>query len=117
MQNTLQKQETSVTQIRKFENSEQLWFWFLHSRSIIVGLGKTTSAGRRICEPIDVETLITRLYLCGKLNESQLEILKIFGDKRCAPKQHIWSENRAFAIWTDAMETIKSAAFSKGWIE
>lgn len=102
----------------KFHNAEQLWFWFLYSKSIQNGYthyhGTPT---RRPCELLDVETLITKLYLCGKLSDEQLAIMKKFGDRRRAPHQYIWSENRAAALWRDAMNTIETAAFECGWLE
>jgi len=102
----------------KFHNAEQLWFWFLYSKSVQNGYVRTNgSPTRRPCELLDVETLITKLYLCGKLSEEQLKVMKKFGDRRRAPHQYIWSENRAAALWRSAMETIDAAATQNGWIE
>ena len=102
----------------KFHNAEQLWFWFLYSKSVqngyVHGSGTPT---RRPCELLDVETLITKLYLCGKLTDEQLGVMKKFGDRRRAPHQYIWSENRAAALWRDAMNTIETAALECGWLE
>ena len=102
----------------KFHSAEQLWFWFLYSKSIQNGYvrphGETT---RRPCELLDVETLITKLYLCGKLTEEQLTIMKKFGDRHRAPHQYIWAENRAAALWRSAMDTIETAASEYGWLE
>ena len=102
----------------KFHNAEQLWFWFLYSKSVqngyVHGYGTPT---RRPCELLDVETLITKLYLCGKLTDEQLGVMKKFGDRRRAPHQYIWSENRAAALWRDAMNTIETAALECGWLE
>ena len=102
----------------RFHSAEQLWFWFLYSR----GARTMRQCGReyeskRVCELLDVETLITKLYLSGQLSAEQLEIMKQFGDKRRAPHQHIWSENRAAALWRNAMATIESNAVKRGWIE
>ena len=69
------------------------------------------------CELLDVETLITKLYLSGKLTDEQLNVMKKFGDRRRAPHQYIWSENRAAALWHSAMDTINIAATKRGWIE
>jgi hypothetical protein len=60
--------------------------------------------------------LITKLYLSGRLTDEQLAVMKEFGDKRRAPHQHIWSENRATAAWRSAMQTIARAAAARGWI-
>ncbi len=101
----------------KFHNAEQLWFWFLYTKQMRVGLNfnqKTSS--RKICELLDVETLITKLYLSGQLNDEQLTVMKEFGDKRRSPHQYIWAENKKAAVWKSAMDTIDSAARQKGWL-
>ena len=42
--------------------------------------------------------------------------MKTFGDRRRAPHQYIWAENRAADLWRRAMETIEVAATERGWI-
>ena len=102
----------------KFHSAEQLWFWFLYSRSVQNGYAQRHApATRRPCELLDVETLITKLYLCGKLSDEQLDVMKKFGDRRRAPHQYIWTENRAAALWRSAMDTIEEAACEYGWLE
>ncbi|MDE5615382.1 MAG: hypothetical protein K2I81_00930 [Alphaproteobacteria bacterium] len=104
----------------KFQNAEQLWFWFLYSKSVRAGYihcRAYANQSRRICELIDVETLITKLYLAGRINDEQLAVMKQFGDRRRAPHQHIWTENKAAALWRTAMQTLQSAATERGWIE
>ena len=111
---TIKKDEIDTTE--KFQNAEQLWFWFMYSKSIQNGFRYHKSSLKRPCEILDVETLITKLYLCGKLSEEQLEIMKKFGDKKRAPHQYIYSENRAAALWKSAMDTLAEHAFKKGWL-
>ena len=103
----------------KFQNAEQMWFWFLCSKSIHNNLGHRSDScnARRVCELLDVETLVTKLYLSGKLTDEQLLVMKEFGDRRRAPHQYIWRENRSAAIWNAAMKTLHQAAKEKGWIE
>ena len=103
----------------KFQNAEQLWFWFLYSKSVRNDIGFKTNkpTTRRVCELVDVETLITKLYLCGKLTDAQLAIMKEFGDRHRAPHQYVWRENHAAAIWNSAMNVIENAAREHGWIE
>ncbi len=101
----------------KFQNAEQLWFWFIYSKSVQNDYTRRReTATKRVCELLDVETLITKLYLCGKLTDEQLAVMKKFGDRRRAPHQYIWSENRAADLWRRAMETIGAAALERGWI-
>ena len=103
----------------KFQSAEQIWFWFLYSKSVRdeIGVHKNKNSSRRICELVDVETLITKLYLCGKLTDAQLAVMKEFGDRHRAPHQYIWRENHAAAIWNSAMSIIEAAARERGWIE
>ena len=112
--NTLQNQNFSLSE--KFQNAEQLWFWFLYSKSIQNGFNHNRSSIHRPCELIDVETLITKLYLCGKLSDEQLNVMKKFGDKRRAPHQYIYSENKSTALWKSAMDTLGAYAHDKGWL-
>lgn len=103
----------------KFQNAEQLWFWFLYSRSVRNNAFTRVrmAATRRPCEILDVETLITKLYLSGQLTDEQLDTMKKFGDRRRAPHQHIWAENRAADQWASAMNILAVAARKRGWIE
>ena len=101
----------------KFQSAERLWFWFLYSKSIQNGFVRNHTTVRRPCEILDVEMLITKLYLSGKLSDEQLDVMKKFGDKKRAPHQYIYSENRAAALWNSAMKVIEIAARKNGWID
>ena len=112
---------TSVLPIlsaEKFQSAEQMWFWFLYSKSVRNEFARfRNNQTRRPCEVLDVETMITKLYLSGQLNEEQLNVMKKFGDRRRAPHQHIWNENRAAALWNSAMGVLDTAARKRGWID
>ena len=100
----------------KFQSAERLWFWFLYTKSIQNSFLRNHQTVRRPCEILDVETLITKLYLSGKISDEQLQIMKKFGDKKRAPHQYIYSENRAAGLWNSAMQVLEYAARNKGWI-
>lgn len=112
---------TSVLPIlsaEKFQSAEQMWFWFLYSKSFRNEFARfRNNQTRRPCEVLDVETMITKLYLSGQLNEEQLNVMKKFGDRRRAPNQYIWAENRAADQWRRAMDTLYCAAKKHGWVE
>jgi len=114
MQNTLYDNNINLTE--RFQNAEQLWFWFLYSKSAQTGFVHNHTCTKRPCELLDVETLITKLYLSGKLSEAQLNVMKKFGDKRRAPHQYIYSENKSAMLWKSAMDILEDAAHKKGWI-
>ncbi|MDR1360848.1 MAG: hypothetical protein LBJ18_00870 [Rickettsiales bacterium] len=101
-----------------FVNAEQMWFWFLSARKIRNGFGRRDDGpGTRVCQLVDVETLITKLYLAGRLTDEQLAVMKEFGEKRRAPMPLVYAENKKSALWRSAMGTIGAAANAKGWIE
>lgn len=114
----MNKQTAKISsEIEKFNSAEQLWFWFLYSKKIRNGfVYKNKSNGNRICELLDVETLVTKLYLAGALNDEQLAVMKEFGDKGRSPHQYVWSENHKASVWYSAMQTLEIAARKKGWI-
>ncbi|MBO5695891.1 MAG: hypothetical protein J6S06_00055 [Alphaproteobacteria bacterium] len=102
----------------KFQSAEQIWFWFLYSRAIRNSfVRQNNNTRRKICELVDVETLITKLYLAGRLNDEQLVVMKKYGDKRRAPHQYIWTENSDADKWKRAIEVLESACKERGWIE
>lgn len=106
-----------VIHINKFQNAEELWLWFLYSKQTRAGYRGGAQAVGRCCELLDCEQMVTRLYLSGQLSDAQLSVMKQYGDKRRAPHQHIWAENRASALWRDAMATIEKEARKRGWVE
>ncbi len=105
------------THADKFQTAEQLWFWFIYTKQSRSALSYNRGTSKsRVCELLDVESLITKLYLSGKLTDEQLSVMKKFGDKRRTPHQHIWSENKSASVWGSAMKTIDVAARAKGWL-
>ena len=119
------KEKEEMTQLstnistEKFQNAEQLWFWFMYSKQMrINNFGRMRAAPtRRPCEILDVESMITKLYLSGRLSDKQLSVMKKYGDRRRAPHQYIWNENRDAGLWNRAMNIIEITARARGWIE
>lgn len=104
--------------MEKFHNAEQMWFWFLYSKSVQSGFVRNhKTVSKRVCELLDVETLITKLYLSGQLTTEELTIMKKYGDKRRAPHQYVWAENHDAYIWKCAMDKLDVAARKKDWLD
>ena len=101
----------------RFPNAEHLWFWFISSRKIQNRLGQRDVWPGRCCELLDVETLITKLYLAGRLSAAELRALEKYGTRRRVPNQHAHAENRDAALWSSAMRTIGAECRAKGWVE
>jgi len=100
-----------------FIDAEHLWFWFVSGRQIKNGLTRRGGEWFRPCELVDVETLITRMYLSGRLSADELGVIKKYGELRRAPNQYVFNENRDAILWVSAMRAISAAARKKGWVE
>lgn len=101
---------------KKFLDAESLWLWFccsLKTRARMYGFGY---AVKRPCELVDVEVMIIKLYLCGKLTDKYLRVMKRYGDRRRAPHQGIRSQQRDSALWREAMDTLNKECRARGWI-
>ena len=110
--------QQTYSNLEKFHSAEQMWFWFLYSKSVQTGYIKNYHPGsKHVCELLDVETMITKLYLSGQLTEEQLAVMKKFGDKKRAPHQYIWAENHAAYLWKTAMDVLEKAARKNNWID
>lgn len=101
----------------KFRDAEHLWFWFLSSRKIRNGFYRQTDVRGRPCELVDIEALITKLFLAGKISRGQLGIMKEWGERRRVPNHHINAEAHDANLWNGAMITLGPAFRQRGWIE
>ncbi|MDR1826600.1 MAG: hypothetical protein LBQ49_02820 [Rickettsiales bacterium] len=101
-----------------FADAEHLWFWFVSCRRIKNGFGRRIAdAWFRPCELLDVEVLLTQMYLSGRIGANELEVLKKYGEMRRAPNQHAFDENQDAALWASAIRALARAARNKGWVE
>lgn len=101
---------------KKFLDAESIWFWFccsLKARTRTRGFGY---AAKRPCELVDVEVVITKLYLCGKLTDKYLKVMKKYGDRRRPPHQGIRRQRRDSVLWREAMDTLNKECRARGWI-
>jgi hypothetical protein len=109
-------EKMTKTVTNNFTNAEHLWFWFVSSRRLQTGFGRRGKAeSDRPCELVDIEAMISRLYMSGLLTITHLEILKKYGEKRLVPNGH--TEHHVLAMWDQAISVIASECKRRGWIE
>lgn len=102
----------------QFSDAEAMWFWFIASKRLKSGfLFKGNLESRRPCEVVDIEVLITKLHLSGKISNKQIKVMTKYGFMRKTPNKNLHFERQDFENWTTAMSIIQSAAKTKGWIE
>lgn len=107
-----------MTDAKNFASAEHLWFWFISSRRLQTGFSrKGNGVSDRPCELIDIETMITGLYLTGKLSVKQLEVLKHYGEARRIPGTATFGERKDAEIWDDAITTITAECKKRKWVD
>ena len=101
----------------RFRDAEHLWLWFMSSSKIRTGFSRRGSGGLRPCELVDVEALVTRLYLVGRISAPQLAVLKKYGDILRAPNRFNVDETSSAQLWQSAIAEIQASARRRGWVE
>lgn len=103
-----------------FETVEEAWFWFIAAQQAredgaryISGMGKA----ERPCEPIDILKALDGLYRKRRLVRDHLLVLRHYGKRFMAPDPRRVKEQRAYYIWTQALERLGEVLEKKGIID
>ncbi len=103
-----------------FYSAEEAWFWFIaaqearHSGArIMTGVGTTP----RPCEPVDILTVLDRLYRNQRLDRNHLMVLRHYGRRGKPPLPDRVKERRAAHIWAEAMAILEEPLVSKGIVQ
>ena len=101
----------------QFPDAEHLWFWFISSRKIQSGLRRRDFCNGRPCELLDIEAMVTKLYLAGHISAPELEALKKYGELRRAPNRNTPGEYAEGLLWSSAMRCLDAEARRRGWLD
>lgn len=103
-----------------FPSTEDAWFWFVQAQEarqsgarFKAGLGDTP----RPCEPLDVLRAVDRLYRQRRLVRDHLAVLVHYGRRLMAPDPRRRAEQKAHAIWREALDTIDPVLRGKGIVQ
>jgi hypothetical protein len=110
---------TPVSEIESepFPTVEEAWFWCVQSRSAQVQ-GARIAAGRgdrpRPCEPLDILTVVDRLYRRHRLMAEHMQVLAIYGRRLLRPDPDARRERRAAWLWDEALKILEPTLRDKG---
>lgn len=100
-----------------FDSAEAAWFWTVQARLAQLD-GARVSAGQglvpRPCEPLDVLTVVDRLYRRRRLLPEHLRVLADYGRALCRPDRDRRRERRAWHLWQEAMAELAPVLTAKG---
>lgn len=100
-----------------FASAEEAWFWTMAAlvarrdgARIVAGAGLV----QRPCEPDDVVRCLDRLYRQRRVDLQHARILRIWGERQCAPDPRAPRERGDWRLWREAMTRLDWPLRSKG---
>jgi hypothetical protein len=100
-----------------FRNAEEAWIWTM--AALVArrdGLRYSSSQGRvsRPCEPDDVIRCLDTLYRRRRIDLVHARILRIWGERQCAPNPACASERCDWWLWREALDRLEWPLRVKG---
>lgn len=102
-----------------FESAEEAWFWFIQAHGARCEGARLTmgmAAVPRPCEPVDILKVVDRLYRQRRLLRDHLHVLAHYGRRLMEPDPRRPKEQRACALWREAMDLMTPLLRAKGII-
>jgi hypothetical protein len=92
-----------------FRSADEAWIWTMTAlRARREGVRHTSNTGKtpRPCEPDDVIRCLDTLYRRRRIDLVHVRILRIWGERRCAPNPAYAVERCDFRLWREALDRL-----------
>ena len=97
-----------------FPSAEEAWFWTVAA----LEARREGSAGgggiERPCDPDDVIRCIDRLYRTRRIELLHARVLRIWGERQCAPNPASLRERSDWRLWREVMDRLEWKLRRKG---
>ena len=100
-----------------FIDPADAWFWFMRCHAVRqdgAKTGKGLGSLPRPCEPIDIIRVVDRLFRQRRLLRDHICVLAHYGRRSMPPDPNRPREQRAYGLWTEALERIEPVMRRKG---
>lgn len=107
----------SMARVEPFASAEEAWFWTmaaLMARRDGARLAAARGTVQRPCEPDDVVKCLDRLYRQRRIELVHARIMRIWGERGCAPNPRIPAERGDLRLWREAMDRLDFPLRAKG---
>ncbi len=97
-----------------FRSAEEAWFWTVNA---LAARREGLSGGGRIerpCDPDDVIRCLDRLYRTRRIELLHARILRIWGERQCAPDPASPRQRSDWRLWREAMDRLEWKLRRKG---
>jgi hypothetical protein len=101
-----------------FHSAEEAWFWTMAALKARHDGVRTSHSARiqRPCEPDDVVKCLDTLYRRRRIDLVHARILRIWGERGCAPNPAHASERGDWRLWREAIDRMEWPLRVKGII-
>ena len=110
----------SMARTVAFRSADEAWFWTMSAliarregARIVAGAGTT----QRPCEPDDVVKALDRLYRQRRIDLQHARIMRIWGERGCAPDARQPGERGDARLWREAMNRLEWPLRVKGIVD
>ena len=99
-----------------FHSAEEAWFWTMAALKARHDGVRSSNPGRinRPCEPDDVVKCLDTLYRRRRIDLVHARILRIWGERGCAPNPAYNSERGDWRLWREALDRLEWPLRVKG---
>lgn len=101
-----------------FRSAEEAWFWTVGALAARrEGSGGGVCRVERPCDPDDIIRCLDQLYRTRRIELLHARILRIWGDRQCAPNPEYPRERCDWRLWREAMDRLEEKLRRKGIVE
>ena len=107
----------AMTRTEPFRSADEAWFWTMSAliarqegARIVAGAGSV----QRPCEPDDVVKALDRLYRQRRIDLQHARIMRLWGERGCAPDPRNPAERGDSRLWREAMSRLDWPLRQKG---
>jgi hypothetical protein len=107
----------AMNRTEPFRSADEAWFWTMaaliarqEGARIVAGAGTV----QRPCEPDDVVKALDRLYRQRRIDLQHARIMRIWGERGCAPDARVPAERGDARLWREAMDRLEWPLRVKG---
>ena len=111
---SLPRPRSRADRVIPFRSAEEAWFWTVNS---LAARREGSGGGGRIerpCDPDDVIRCLERLYRTRRIELLHARILRIWGERQCAPSSTSPRERCDWRLWREAMDRLEWKLRRKG---
>jgi hypothetical protein len=97
-----------------FRSAEEAWFWTVNALAARRDGASGGQGIERPCDPDDVIRALDQLYRHRRIDLLHARVLRIWGDRQCAPSALSPRDRSDWRLWREAMDRLDWKLRQKG---